>query len=242
MDTKKVDSVKKEIKERLDAFRENVNTCLKKSGRGANDLVVIGVSKFFPAEYARAAYELGLTDLGENRVSELLEKKETLEEEGIRPKWHFIGTLQTNKVKKLIGNAELIHSVDSMHLLKEISVRSEAAEIHSSVLLQVNISKEETKHGFSEHEISKAIWAANECPYIRLCGLMTMAPAEPSFFAPRKVFEGLRVLFEKMKSDVSDADDWKVLSMGMSSDYEEAIACGATHIRVGTSIFGPRYS
>lgn len=228
------------MKTRLDAFRKAVRDEMLRAGRNPEDLTIIGVSKFFPVEYARSAIRLGLLDLGENRVGELLEKRETLEAEGLSPNWHLIGTLQTNKVKRIIGKTALIHSVDTIHLMDEISSRSEAAGIVTKILLQVNISDEESKHGFSAEDAEFAVRYANDCPGISLNGFMTMAPIVPCAYTPRMVFEGLRELFDRMKPIVKDLNAWTILSMGMSQDYVDAIHSGATHIRIGTSIFGPR--
>ena len=228
------------MKTRLDAFRQAVRDEMLRAGRNPEDLTIIGVSKFFPVEYARSAIRLGLLDLGENRVGELLEKRETLEAEGLSPNWHLIGTLQTNKVKRIIGKTALIHSVDTIHLMDEISSRSEAAGIVTKILLQVNISDEESKHGFSAEDAEFAVRYANDCPGISLNGFMTMAPIVPCAYTPRMVFEGLRELFDRMKPIVKDLNAWTILSMGMSQDYVDAIHSGATHIRIGTSIFGPR--
>ncbi|MDD4095535.1 MAG: YggS family pyridoxal phosphate-dependent enzyme [Oscillospiraceae bacterium] len=228
------------MKIRLDAFRKAVRDEMDRAGRNSDELTIIGVSKFFPVGYARAAVRLGLLDLGENRVVELLEKRETLEAEGLSPNWHLIGTLQTNKVKRIIGKTALIHSVDSIHLLDEISSRSEAAGMVTKILLQVNVSDEDSKHGFSTEDAESAVRHANDCPGISLNGFMTMAPIIPCSYTPRMVFEGLRELFDRMKPVVRDPGTWTILSMGMSQDYVDAIHSGATHIRIGTSIFGPR--
>ncbi len=240
METQQSGALEIAMKQRLDAFRKAVRDEMLRAGRDPAELTVIGVSKFFPVEYARSAFRLGLKDLGENRVTELLLKRETLESEGILPDWHLIGTLQTNKVKRIIGKTSLIHSVDSIHLLDEISARSDADGIVTNILLQVNISDEETKHGFSAEETALAVRHAGSKPGIALKGLMTMAPIVPCTYTPLMVFEGLRDLFERMRPVLRNPDEWTTMSMGMSQDYADAIRCGATHIRIGTAIFGPR--
>lgn len=240
MEPKNYETIKMGIKERLEVFREKAREEMLRAGRDPDELTLVAVSKFFPAEYARAAVELGLFDLGENRVGEMLAKRRDLEELGLSPRWHLIGTLQTNKVKKIIGKTELIHSVDTVRLLDEISSRSAACDTVTPILLQVNISDEESKHGFSKNEVLRAAERAGQSPGISLCGLMTMAPIVACDYTPRIVFEELRELFDRMKSEVRDPDLWKILSMGMSQDYVDAIHCGATHIRIGTAIFGPR--
>jgi len=228
------------MKSRIESFFENVRLEMEQAGRKPDDLTVIGVSKFFPVEYARIAVRLGLTDLGENRVSELLDKRAVLETEGLFPRWHLIGTLQTNKVKRIIGKAALIHSVDSLHLAEEISKQSCACEIVTPILLQINVSGEESKHGFTKGEAKVAIQKAGDLPGIDLCGLMTMAPIMPCAYTPYMVFQELNELFHSVRPLVRNPEKWMTLSMGMSQDYSDAIRCGATHIRIGTSIFGPR--
>ncbi|MBN1892281.1 MAG: YggS family pyridoxal phosphate-dependent enzyme [Clostridiales bacterium] len=240
MESSNYEQIKTAIQSRLEVFRKSAREEMVRAGRNPDELTLIGVSKFFPAEYARAAVELGLFDLGENRVGEMLLKRRTLEDLGLNPRWHLIGTLQTNKVKKVIGKTALIHSVDTVRLLDEISSRSESCDTVTPILLQVNISDEESKHGFSKDEVVRVAERAGRSPGISLCGLMTMAPIVACDYTPRMVFEELRELFDRMKSMVRDPDPWKILSMGMSQDYVDAIHCGATHIRIGTAIFGPR--
>lgn len=225
---------------RLSAFRAKTDEEMLRCNRNPDELTLIGVSKFFPVEYAQAAAELGLLDLGENRISELIEKKETLSALGMTPNWHLIGTLQTNKVKLAVGQAAMIHSVDSRRLLEEISLRSVKSNISTSILLQLNISGEDTKHGFSKDGIEETVHFASGLPGIILCGMMTMAPIVPSEYTPRRVFEELREVFENTARFAGQPETWKVLSMGMSNDYIDAIRSGATHIRIGTLIFGHR--
>jgi len=240
MENNEYQLLKENMRFRIESVRESVDQALRESGRDSDSLTLIGVSKFFPAEYAQAAYELGITDLGENRVQELLEKKEALGLLGVYPKWHLIGTLQTNKVRHIIGEAVLIHSVSSEELIAEIQKRSLAKGINTHVLLQVNVSGEESKHGFAAEEIEHAAAYACQCPDITLRGLMTMAPILSSGISPEPVFEKTRELFDRLKRQIRDPERWDSLSMGMSQDYIDAIRYGSTHIRVGTAIFGPR--
>lgn len=213
----------------------------KSAGRDPSDITLIGVSKFFPAEYARQAFELGLHDLGENRPEEMHEKKALLDEEGVHPRWHLIGTIQSRKVRLIVGEPYLIHSVDSMSLAKEISKRSAANGISSSILFEVNVSGEASKHGFSEEELMRSFPDLMELPNLNLCGLMTMAPIQHEPGEAENVFEKTRLLFERISSEYSmPAEQWKNLSMGMSGDFREAIRQGSTHVRIGTAIFGKR--
>lgn len=232
--------LEKMLFERTQAVRENIADACAKAGRDVNDVTLIGVSKVFPVSYAEAAFCSGLKDLGENRVQEFVPKQERLKELGLEPNWHLIGTLQKNKVKYIIGKTYLIHSVNTIELAQEISKRSEAAGIVTDILMQANVSGEESKHGFSPEELKGAVEAMNALEGIRLCGMMTMAPIEQYEGQARKVFADTQELYRELSSYVRSKDSWKVLSMGMSHDYTDAIAEGATHIRIGTSIFGDR--
>jgi pyridoxal phosphate enzyme (YggS family) len=229
-----------EIRKRLFLVREKINDALKFAGRPVDSVTLIGVSKFFPPEYAQTAVQLGLNDLGENRVQELLEKEGILRDTGLDPNWHLIGTLQTNKVKQIIGHCKLIHSVSSLHLLNEIQRVSAQQGLVTDILLQANVSREESKHGFLPEEIEQAVCISNEMPNICVNGLMTMAPIRAEGSDPYTVFEQTKDMFERLRPTVKNAKVWSVLSMGMSQDYIDAIQCGATHIRIGTAIFGHR--
>lgn len=181
----------------------------------------------------------GLADLGENRVQELMPKIERFSSLDLSVNWHLIGTLQKNKVKYVIGKTKLIHSVNTVELAEEISKRSVSNNVTSRILLQANVSGEESKHGFAPHELKPALDNIMDMPGIEVCGLMTMAPIETYDGEAREVFARTRALFEDLSSYVHN-DSWKVLSMGMSQDYKSAILEGSTHIRVGTAIFGDR--
>lgn len=233
------DNLKNDIAARLDQVRANIRSAAEDCGRSPDDITLIGVSKFFPVDYAHAAFELGLKDLGENRVQEMLEKIDQLSADNIDPNWHLIGTLQKNKVKYIIGKTHLIHSVDSTELLQEISKRSNAHNLITEVLLQVNISGEQSKHGFEPEDLLTGIESMSSLPGVRIRGLMTMAPIadDPDDTVP--VFSGAAKLAKELQTVLRD-ESFDILSMGMSQDYRQAIACGATHIRIGTAIFGPR--
>ena len=153
--------------------------------------------------------------------------------------WHLIGTLQKNKVKYIVGKTALIHSVNSFELAGEISNRSVNNNVTTAILLQANVSGEESKHGFAPHELKMAIDRIQNLPSLKLCGLMTMAPIQTYDGEAREIFAKTRTIFDELKQ-YSGSDDWKVLSMGMSQDYQSAILEGATHVRIGTAIFGNR--
>lgn len=238
-DTKKIEL---SMKGRIESVREKISEACIKAGRKPEEVKLIGVSKVFPVSYAMACVRCGLTDLGENRVQELLPKIDAMEEEGLECSWNLIGTLQKNKVKYIIGKTAMIHSVDTLDLAKEISKRSEAAGITTNILMQANISGEESKHGFSPDELSEAVNIISGLPGINLHGLMTMAPIELQKGDAARVFEKTYKVYESLKAETVSPEIWDTLSMGMSGDFEEAIACGSTVVRVGTAIFGDRKS
>ena len=140
----------------------------------------------------------------------------------------------------IAGDPYLIHSVDSLSLAQEISKRYTAKELTARILLEVNVSGEESKHGFSSEETKENFETILALPSIQVCGLMTMAPIQQREGEAREVFEKTRVLFDELKTLGADSSSWKYLSMGMSGDYKDAIICGATHVRIGTAIFGKR--
>ncbi len=229
-----------QMAERLAAVRAAVANAAILAGRDPGSVTLIGVSKFFPAEAAITAVQLGLEDLGENRVQEMLGKQDVLEPLGLKPNWHLIGTLQKNKVKYIIGRTALIHSVDSPDLLLEIARRSQAAGLVTDILLQVNTAHEASKHGFDPDELPGNIQQYLKTPGIRLRGLMTMAPLYEDAELTRPVFARTKALFDEISVALSDPSGFNILSMGMSHDFLQAIACGATHVRIGTAIFGHR--
>jgi PLP dependent protein len=200
---------------------------------------LIAVSKKKPIEDIRAALQEGQTQFGENYVQELTEKQALLKEP-IR--WHFIGHLQSNKVKMITPFVHLIHSVDSFKLLNAIN--SEGKKINRIIdcLLQVHIAKEETKFGFSEEEMEALMLypELSELEHIRIKGLMGMATLSDDSTQLKKEYTGLKNLFNNCKLMSMDPDSFDTLSMGMSSDYKIALDCGSTMIRIGSSLFGER--
>ena len=228
-----------QLRENIDKVKSDIRSCCIAAGRDPEDVTLIGVSKVFPVAYAEAAVMAGLSDLGENRVQELMPKIERFSALDIDVNWHLIGTLQKNKVKYVIGKTKLIHSVNSVELADEISKRSSGNNVTTRILLQANVSGEESKHGFAPHQLKPALDNIMDMPGIEVCGLMTMAPIETYEGEAREVFARTRSIYEDLSAYVR-SDSWKVLSMGMSQDYKSAILEGATHIRVGTAIFGDR--
>lgn len=200
---------------------------------------LVAVSKFHPAEAIREAYDAGQRIFGESRVTELCDKTAVLPDD-IR--WHFIGHLQTNKVKHLIGKCSLIESVDSTRLLELIDTLSERAGVVTRVLMQLHVAAEETKFGFSPDELVD--WFANggyrSLKATHICGLMSMATNTDD---RQRIAADFAVTAETRRRILSAAPDltgFDTLSMGMSDDYDLAIAEGSTMIRIGTSIFGDR--
>ncbi len=233
------EDLKQKISDNIARVKDSIDEAVRVSGREKGSVTLIGVTKVFPVEYAEAAAVSGLTDLGENRVQELVPKVERFSSLGLDVNWHLIGTLQKNKVKYIIGKTALIHSVNSVELAEEISKRSESNNVTSRLLLQANVSGEESKHGFAPHELKPAIDRIMELPSIEICGLMTMAPIEEYEGQAREVFAKTRVIYEDLKN-YTGLESWNVLSMGMSQDYKSAVYEGSTHIRIGTAIFGNR--
>ncbi|MEN9547518.1 MAG: hypothetical protein RIR12_109 [Bacteroidota bacterium] len=204
-----------------------------------DDVTLVAVSKTKPVEAILSLYELGQRNFGENYVQELITKVPQLPSD---INWHFIGHLQTNKVKVIVPLVQLIHGVDSPKLLKEIN--KEAAKCGKVVdcLLQMHIAQEETKFGLNEQELEDIIEQTNTSPlpHVRIVGLMGMASFTQDVAVVRNEFKFLKKIFEKTKLMLKATPSFQTLSMGMSSDYETAIAEGATMVRIGSLLFGAR--
>lgn len=199
---------------------------------------LVCVSKFHPAEYIAEAYAQGERDFGESRAQELMQKTEVLPKD-IR--WHFIGPLQSNKVKYLVPTTYLIHSVENEKLLTEIEKQACKHDVIQKVLLEVHIAKEESKHGFSEEELdtffSEERW--KQYPHVEICGLMGIATLTNDENETKEEFRIIRKLFDTTKAKYN-TDSFCELSIGMSNDFPLAINEGATIVRVGSAIFGQR--
>lgn len=224
------------MQERIASVRQRIAQAAKRAGRSEKDITLIGVSKTKPAALVNEALACGITDIGENRVQELLEKLPALEG---NPRVHLIGHLQTNKVKQVIGKTTLIHSVDSLKLAKEISRQSLAAGLVSDVLLQVNIGRDENKFGFLAEELPEALQEISPLTGIRVRGLMTVPPIEQDSDKTRAHFQSLYKVFIDIPQ-IYDNIKMEYLSMGMSGDFEIAVEEGANLVRVGSAIFGSR--
>ena len=222
------------IRERLADVRKRIEVAAERSGRPASAVTLVAVSKTMPVEAIREAVAAGATILGENRVQEARDKIEAL---AGAAEWHLIGHLQTNKVKLAVGLFDRIHSLDSIRLAHELERHAEDAGRLVRCLVQVNVGGEEQKNGASESEVRPLLEATSRLPHILVEGLMAIPPflSEPE--AIRPFFRRLRVLRDELARDGFSLPD---LSMGMTHDFEVAIEEGATLVRVGTGIFGPR--
>ena len=225
------------IADNLKAVEKRIEAACLRTGRSRESVQLIAVSKTKPAEAVAEAYTAGQRLFGENHVQEIVAKKPLLPAD-IR--WHFIGNLQKNKVKYLVGNVELIHSVNSEGLAAEIEKQAAKRGLIQDILLEVNIAEEASKQGAAPEEIVSLLHFCDAQPHIRLCGLMAVAPLAEDPEESRPFFIRLRELWEELKEQVRDPAAFRELSMGMSGDFEAAIEEGATLIRVGTLIFGAR--
>ena len=217
---------------------ERIEKAAKRSGRNIGDIRLVAVTKQVEAERIIEAARLGLDTFGENYAQELRDKHETVEKAvngGV--KWHFIGRLQRNKVKYLIGKVELIHSLDSVSVAEELNKRAGDAGIRMPVLIEVDTGGEETKGGVDMNEVEGFIDRLEDLDHIEVKGLMTMPPFFDEPEKARRYFVELRELRDNLKGKFPGL---KELSMGMSGDFEVAVEEGATIVRIGTAIFGAR--
>lgn len=236
-----------EIAGNLERVRDRINAACLRSGRNPEEVTLIAVSKTKPYEAILQAIAAGARDFGENYVQELTGKMEQDAERGavLPVRWHMIGHLQRNKVKYLVGKTSLIHAVDSVPLAETIEKESARKGLVTEILLEVNVAGEESKFGFTSGDVREAAKVISALPHVRLLGLMTSAPYTQSSETNRIYFRELNHLAQELKTAgllAVSGSSWPspVLSMGMSCDYEVAVEEGATHVRVGTDIFGQR--
>lgn len=225
------------LRQNLEEVERKVQAACDRSGRERSEVTLIAVSKTKPVEMLREIYECGQIDFGENKVQELIEKYEELPSD-IR--WHLIGHLQRNKVKYVVDKACLIHSVDSVRLAKAISEEAVKKKCQVSILIEVNVAEEESKFGVSVEETLPLIQEIANYPNIHIEGLMTIAPFVEYPEDNRRVFRKLSQLGVDINAKNINNVNVRILSMGMTNDYEVAIEEGATMVRVGTGIFGVR--
>ncbi len=231
-----------EIAQKLADVRRRVATACRDAGRAPEEVTVIVVTKNHPWSDVKALYELGERHFGENRVQELLTKWQVpaLAQEDI--KWHQIGTLQRNKVKYISAKISLIHSVNQLSLAEEISKKALQNGLFSDILLQVNYTSEESKHGFTKDSLLEALPQIADLPGIRLRGLMTMAEEGASEARLEETFLGTKALLETGRAMLPAGKQplFSELSMGMTQDFEVAVRCGATMVRIGSAVLGQR--
>ena len=224
------------IAERWLAVRARVAAACERAGRPATDVTIVAVSKTHPLDAIRAAFAAGATDFGENYAQELATKQAELAAAPLALRWHYIGRLQRNKAKLVGGKVALVHAVDTVELAEELARR--AGGVVQPILVAVNLGGEATKGGVTAEAAPALARALAGVPGISLDGFMTMPPPADDPEASRPCFRALRALRDRVQDQVGRP--LPVLSMGMSHDFEVAIACGASHVRVGTAIFGSR--
>jgi len=223
------------LTENLEAVRERIESAALRSGRKPDDVELVAISKTYPAEMIQEAAEAGQVLFGESRVQEALIKIPSLPS---HLRWHFIGHLQSNKVRKVLPHFELIHGVDSSGLARDIDRIGAETGLFPRVLLEVNVSGEGSKHGFAPEALERDLEALLAMPRLQVEGFMTMAPYAAEADASRPYFVALRELKDRLST--TTGIPYTTLSMGMSGDYEVAVEEGATLVRVGSAIFGNR--
>ena len=228
------------IADNLRYIQEEMDAACFKAGRPSDAVQLLAVTKTVPAELINAAIELGVDRIGENRVQEFLQKKDALQLEHVQK--HLIGHLQTNKVRQIVGQVDMIQSVDSLRLAKAISDRSIQLGIVTPILVEVNIGGEEAKSGVEAAQLAPLLEEISVLPGIQVQGLMTVPPILHEERKKREIFSKMYQLFVDIKDKNIDNIIMRELSMGMSGDYREAILEGATIVRIGSAIFGARQS
>lgn len=225
------------VTENLRLVEEKIARACKKSGRSRQEVTLIAVSKTKPIEMIEEAMQSGIRIFGENKVQEIVKKEEMLPND---IDWHLIGHLQRNKVKQIAGKVAMIHSVDSLRLAEQIQKEYEKRNETASILIEVNVAREESKFGLMPEETEQTVREIAKMPNIKVCGLMTIAPYVENPEDNRIHFQNLRKLLVDINAKNIDNISMRELSMGMTGDYEVAIEEGATFVRVGTGIFGER--
>ena len=218
---------------------ENIERAAQSVGKTASDITFLAATKTVDADVINHAISLGLRYIGENRVQELLSKYDSYDLD--HASLQFIGHLQTNKVRQIVGKVDLIQSVDSVKLAKEISRCSEKLGITTDILLEVNIGREQNKSGVMPENLPDLLDQVKDIPAVKVRGLMAIPPICENAQENCKFFDNMRNIFLDIGSKNIDNISMDILSMGMSDDYEEAIRCGANMIRVGSALFGKRY-
>ncbi len=245
------------MKDNIEQIEQRIEAACMRSGRDRSEVTLIAVSKTKPNDMLLEAYAFGMRHFGENKVQELVQKQEALDEQfSEKVHWHLIGHLQRNKVKYIIDKVTLIHSVDSLRLAEQIEEEAAKRNLICDILVEVNIAEEDTKFGVTAEEAKDLICSLQSLNHVRVRGLMTIAPYVENPEKNRIYFKKLRQLYVDIKTKNTDNIDngnisnsnqyltspeqFNILSMGMTGDFEVAIEEGATMVRVGTGIFGER--
>lgn len=225
------------IKDNIAQIKAQMAEAAKAAGREPEEVLLCAVTKTRTAEEINEAIAAGITDIGENKVQEIMDKYDS-----VSPvRWHLIGHLQTNKVKYIIDKVALIHSVDSLKLAQEINKRAEQHQKVMEILIQVNSAMEESKFGITTEETGTLIEEVlKTCPNVKIRGLMCIAPFEENPEDAAVYFAEVKALYDKYAKMEHERLDFKYLSMGMSNDFKVAIAQGSNLVRIGTAIFGER--
>ena len=226
------------IAENIASIRVRIDAAARETGRTGDEITLVGASKMTDAAACREAIAAGIDVLGENRVQEMTAKLAENAYDGAP--LHFIGHLQRNKVKQVVGKVALIESVGSVELLQEIEKAAGRQEIVQDILLEVNIGGEEAKSGFAPEAVRDAAALALQLPHVRVLGLMTIPPADATREENMVYFRKVHALYVDINEKMYD-NKWEYISMGMSGDFEDAIRAGSNMVRVGTAIFGQRY-
>ena len=226
-----------DIKKNLETVRAKISEAAESVGRDGDEVILVAVSKTRTPEEINTAIDAGTTDIGENKVQEIMEKYDA-----IKPvRWHLIGHLQTNKVKYIIDKVDMIHSVDSIKLAKEIDKRAKAAGKTMDILVQINPAEEESKFGVTIEGAGDLVREIlGSCENIRIKGLMSVAPIAEDPRDVKPFFDGVKAKYDELAQIEDPKLDFKYLSMGMSHDFAVAIESGSNLVRVGSAIFGER--
>ncbi len=226
------------VEENLEEIEHNVTVAAQKAGKTRTDITVLAATKTVPVEIINYSIEKGIAYIGENKVQELMDKYDAYEKD--KAQVHFIGHLQVNKIKYLVGRVQMIQSVDSMKLAKEISRLSQKREVQTKILVEVNIGREENKSGVLPENLESLLEEISVLPNISICGLMAIPPANVKKEETLHYFSQMYEYFVDMSRKKLDNVSMDYLSMGMSADYAEAIECGANMVRIGSALYGAR--
>ena len=226
-----------ELRNNLESVRDSIARAAARAGRNPEDVLLLPVTKTLGADVVEQAWQLGIRQVGENKVQEILSKKEVM---GEKMQFHMIGHLQRNKVHQVLDKVCLINSVDSVRLAEEINREAEKKGLTARILLELNVAREESKYGILEEDLDALLQNLARFQHIRVEGLMTVAPFVENPEENRKIFRRMREIFIDIRQKKVNNIDMQILSMGMTNDYEIAVEEGATIVRVGTGLFGHR--